>query len=119
MATRGPQTVYLTIDNLKYLSDGTFGAVVNEEIEQVVKDIWDRGTDGLVREVHIVLKLKPSDRGEKINIDATAFRKIPKQRPASTNAKMNKSKDGILFNPAVAEDPDQMSFNDLPEEAAG
>lgn len=97
---------------LNMLSDGYVGKVFEEGLGSVVKDLIDRGHDGKPRKLVLTLTMVPQDKG-RVEIDAQVTTKAPAFRPPKTVAKLDANAGGLMFNPDMAENPDQMTTNDI------
>jgi len=103
--------------SLAQLSDGYAGKAIDAALEQVVRDLQDRGEDGIARKVTITITLKHVGAG-RVDIDTQVATRAPAYRPPKTQAKMDARAGGLMFSPDCSENPDQRTFNDLPDETA-
>lgn len=94
------------------LADGLFGRQIDQELLRVYSDVDDRGQDGLPRKVTIELTFHPEAKGV-TNIDPKVAAKLPPQRGYMTQAKLDRTVGGMLFNPSCAANPDQTTFQDM------
>lgn len=106
-----PKRAVLQCDTIGLLADGLFGRVVDRELENLYRDIDERGNDGKPRELTIKIALHPAGNGV-VDIDAKATTKIPAVVPPRTTAKLNRATGGLVFNPEVADSPDQTTYTD-------
>lgn len=98
--------------NIAQLSDGYTGKLIDQNINDVLKDIVDRGDDGQTRKVTITLTFKPETKG-RYQIDTQVVSKLPAHRPPKTIAKIDLAAGGFTFNPDLAENPEQKTFADV------
>lgn len=94
------------------LSDGYVGRVMDKSLEAIAKDIDDRGKDGLTRTLTVTVKFIPQNDG-RCKITTSVVHKLPAQQPPETIARLDHAGGGFLFNPDLAENPDQSTINDL------
>lgn len=104
--------------SLAQLSDGYAGKAIDAALEQIVRDIQDRGEDGIARKVTVCLTLKHVGAGH-VEIDTQVTTKVPAYRPPKTTAKLDARAGGLMFNPDCTDNPDQRTFGDLGDVAAG
>jgi hypothetical protein len=114
---RGPKRAILQAETIGLLADGLVGRVINRELENLFRDVQERPDDPKPRELVIKLQLCPVGGGQ-VDIDCKTTAKVPPIVPPRTTAKPSAAAGGLVFNPEVADSPDQMTINDLdPEEA--
>lgn len=97
--------------SLSMLADGYAGRAIDSGLEQIARDILDRGHDGQKRVLTIKVTFEPADKG-RCSIDLDVGVKIPGYRPPTTVAKYDQAAGGLVFNPEASENPDQMTIGD-------
>jgi hypothetical protein len=110
-----PKRTILQHDTLGKLADGLVGRIVDKELTAIYEDIDDRGHDGKERTLTIKLTFKPSSEGI-VSVKAGVTKKLPDMVPPQTMAKTSSAFGGLVFNPEVADNPDQTTFHDEAEE---
>jgi hypothetical protein len=111
-----PKRTLLTCETIGKLADGTFELAVNKELDELFADLKNRGHDMKARSLTIEVTFKPGKGGTTMVIDPRVKKKLPPREPHSTFAKMDVEAGALVFNPESAENPDQMNFDDLPQE---
>lgn len=104
--------------SITQLADGYAGKAIDAAINAVVKDIADRGDDGLARKVTIQFTFVPTAAG-RVDIDVQVKNSVPALRPPKTQAKIDLAAGALVINPDCSENPDQLTFNDLPPKSGG
>lgn len=104
----------LTGQTVSMLSDGYVGKILDKALEEVGRDLADRGHDGKKRK--IVLTISFALDGAQIGIDAQAKTTLPSHKPPVTIAKFDNHAGGLVFNPEVSNSPDQQTFSDAEAE---
>jgi hypothetical protein len=97
---------------ISQLSDGYTGKALDAAFGELCRDIDDRGSDGKKRTLTLTLDFTPGREG-RVEISTKVALKLPPQVPPKTIAKMDEKAGGLVFNPDVRENPDQMTTNDI------
>lgn len=105
--------VKLTADTLQQLGEGYSQLVTQKEITNILADIKDRGHDGKKRKLVVTYTFDPSEGGDRVEVTMTAKATLPAYQPPATAVKFEKEANGFVFNPEVADNPDQQTFTDL------
>lgn len=105
--------VHLQGQTISSLSDGYVGRLLDSALDQIVRDIDDRGEDQQIRKLTLEISFKPQTNGL-CKIMPTVCVKVPKLVPPETIAKLDKNAGAFAFNPDLAENPEQSTFADLP-----
>lgn len=110
-----PKRTILQNDTLGKLADGLVGRIVDKELAAIYEDIDDRGHDGKARTLNIKLTFNPDGEGI-VSVKASVTKKLPDMVPPQTIAKTSSAFGGLVFNPEVADNPDQTTFADEAEQ---
>lgn len=103
---------------LPQLGDGYVGKIIDEGIAQIFKDLDERGQDGKDRSLPMNLTFTPLPNG-RVEIKFSAKPNLPKFVPPKTVARLELSAGGLMFNPDLAENPDQKTFTEEIDEREG
>lgn len=109
--------VLLQAVSLSQLSDGYVGKVLDAALEEVVADLIQRGHDGQRRGLALKLTFEPDESG-RVSIRVSAKVTKPDIAPPKTVARLDPHAGGLVFNPDLAENPDQKTVNDVIDPAA-
>lgn len=107
--------VALTCRSIGDLGNGFAGRQIDEALQRVTDDVFDRGHDLKERSVIITVVVQRVDKGE-YHAWATVEAKVPKRRCPETSSKiLDRKSDGqkvLAFMPDNAEDAEQPTFYD-------
>lgn len=110
-----PKTVDLTEMTLGVLSEGTFGQVIETEMNRITRDLEERGNDMKPRRLTIQIEVKYDPAQKRYVIKPSCQAKLPAQQARPTQAELEfnpASKSYVLqFNPDSAV-KDQSTIND-------
>ncbi len=110
--------VPLSAATIGQLGDGYAGKIFDECCAKVFEDIDQRGHDGKDRAIEMKVVFTPLPNG-RVEIRFAAKPNLPKFVPPKTVAKMDLAAGGLLFNPDLAENPDQKTFTEEIDEREG
>lgn len=97
------------------LGDGFNGRTIDEALQKIHDDLLDRGQDPRKRELTIKVTFTP-DLKDRIDIDTEYTIKLPSLRPPGTKARLDAAAGGFVFNPDMADNPEQRTLADVGEE---
>ena len=98
-------------ETIGMLNDGYLGKCLDENLRGVMKDIEQRGHDGLKRQITLKLTLVPMENGQ-VKIDTEVASKVPAYKPPMTIGRYDHSAGGITFRDDSPMDPTQQTIND-------
>lgn len=111
----------LTHKTIGELGNGYAGKQIDEALNRIIDDAYDRGHDLQPRTVNITVVLKKVGKGE-YQAYTTVETKVPKRHCPETNSRiLERKSDGqmvLAFQPDNAENADQPSFFDDEEAEA-
>jgi hypothetical protein len=104
--------VPVSAKTLNALGDGYAGKAIDKALDEINRDLCDRGQDGKVRKLTLTFTFKPSDEGSRVAIDVQSKTTLPPWVPPETHAKYDAAAGGFMFQPEAAGNPDQMTLAD-------
>lgn len=106
----------LTAETLNKLGDGYAGKAIDAALDVLNRDLTDRGGDGKARTLTVTYTFKPGPEG-RCKIDVKTATKVPAYQPPETVAKIDLAAGGLVFNPELAANPDQLTIGDADRDA--
>lgn len=104
--------VPVSAKTLNALGDGYAGKAIDKALDEINRDLVDRGHDGKVRKLTVTFSFKPSDEGTRVAIDVSSKTTLPPWVPPETHAKYDQRAGGFMFNPENGDNPDQLTLSD-------
>lgn len=105
--------VPVSAKTLNALGDGYAGKAIDKALDEINRDLVDRGADGKKRKLTVTFTFSPSDEGRRVAIDVSTKPTLPAWVPPETHAKYDSAAGGFMFQPEAAGDPEQMVLGDL------
>lgn len=106
----------LNAETMHLLDEGACGMAINTALDQAIRDVENRGSDGAKRKVVITLTFAKDldQKSQPVEIDCDVKMTMPALKTARTTAKVSlaRGKAELKFSPESASNPEQTSFVD-------